>query len=616
MAKFGKGRPLFVALAMVAMHCASIWAAEPAHGKPSRIWSDLFDGWDKSPVCGTESSPLPPAYFQQGPTRESGGGGGPGALVVDPNGVMYVSAGTAVYRIKDGRVELLAGTPGVAGHQDGPADRALFNGISVLAFRPNGTLILLEQANRCVRSLEPGDKGCWRVRTLVGTPASKKEAVDGDSASASFVNPCGMTVIDDDSIYFMDNNWIRRFKDGKLITINSDGGDGFSDGPLKGARFRIAYTHNCITSDGKKFLYIADMWNNVLRKVDLEAQEISTVAGGPIRSDPKAGALRQGRDPYQDGQGMETLFHPGGGVTTVWCDRHTGNLYLTVADDIPHVLTPDGWLKSLRGDVPVASDPTGRMYVMGKSGIHLLRKLGPDEKPYQPELAPPGEEPIFKQAAFDEKSIPEDVKRFSIAKPVKPPDIDGILDDPCWQDSKPYRLTTGHGETSAPEIVTDLRVVADDTKLYLALTCSEPAMQLMNLPNRNRDDDRFYTDDYVEVFLIPGLDPHGDVFQVMINAAGETWDAKNKNARAWNPKLEIKTKRNAEAWTAEIAISFSELLEKAHPTQWRMNVGRGRPERGATGPLEVTWAVLYSSSSHTYRRYNVVTMEALDAKQP
>jgi hypothetical protein len=600
---------LFLALA-----CGLCARAAAAGEVKSRVWSDIFEGWDAEPVCGTSSSPLPPGFFQQGPRLESGGAG---VMVAAGDGTKYIALGSAICRVNPaGRVELLAGAPGLAGHRDGRADRALFNGISVLALGAQGELLVLEQANRCLRSLVPQPAGVWQVKTLAGNPAWK-ERRDGPAAEASFENPCGMTVFDDGSIFFMDNNFLRLLKDGRVSTVNAAGGAGFSDGPLASARFRIAFTSNCLTSDAVNVLHVADMWNNVLRRIDWKKQEIATVAGGPIRGDPRSDALRKGRDPLQDGQGMEAFFHPGGGISTVWCDRHTGNVYIGVADDdYPHVCTPDGWVRSLRGDMPVASDGEGRVYTAGAAGIRMLRKLKPGEKPYQPEKAPAGEAPLFTPAPFDPASIPGDVPRVRIARPASPPVVDGKLDDECWRKARPFRLTSFKGLEMPKDTATDVYIAADAKSFYMAFKCLEPDLEGLKTPNRHHDDEAFHTDDYVEIFLIPGLDPQGDVFQLMVNRAGTTWEGKNKNSAAWNPKLEVKALRADGAWTVELALPVSELDSGGKQAQWRVNLGRSRARAGAAGAQESSWSALHSSSSHVYQRFNIVDLESREGTQP
>jgi hypothetical protein len=221
---------------------------------PSRVWSDLFDGWGTEPFCGTSSSNLPPAFFQQGPRIESGESGKPGSLVIAEDGVKYMSTGSSIFRIDlNNRIELLAGTPGLSGYRDGEADKALFNSISILALGVKGELLVLDQGNRCLRGLAPQKSGKWLVNTIIGNPA-KKNRIDGLATEASFENICGMTIFENGSIFFMDNNFLRLFKDGEITTINKDGGNGFRDGALLAAQFRIIITNNCLTSDGKNIL--------------------------------------------------------------------------------------------------------------------------------------------------------------------------------------------------------------------------------------------------------------------------------------------------------------------------------------------------------------------------
>lgn len=588
---------------------------KPELPKTSRVWAKDFEGWEIAPFCGTPSSPLPPAFFQQGPRLESGGGGRP---VVGEDGTVYVAAGTIVYRVTPvGRVELLAGTPGISGFRNGPADRALFGGISVLRLGPDGALYTMEPARRCVRKITPQKKGPWTVAVVVGSPRKPARRCDGPAAEASFVKPCGMTIFDDGRLFVMDKDYLRVFQNGQLKTLNPRGGHGYADGPLETARFKIQFTSNCLTSDGKNLLYIADMWNNVLRRIDLKAGTISTVAGGPARGTPGSGTPR-GTDPFRDGPAMWARFHPGGGVTTAWLHRGTGNIYMGIADDKPHVLDPTGWLRTLPlgTGLPAAFDKEGRVYTMVGGGLKRLRKLKPGEKPFKLETPPSDEKPLFVRAPFKLQSIPRDVKRVVVAAPAKPPVIDGKPDDECWRRTKPDLLRLHNGEAAPADTAAELRVLADKTHLYLAVRCVEPALSRMKKAARHHDDGRFYNDDYVEFFVIPSPDPRDPAYQVMINNAGQTWDGVNKNARKWNPKLKVAVGREKNAWTVEVALPLKEIPGAAQHNLWRMNVSRWRPRRAGARSRESTWALLYTSSSHAYTRFNLVAVEALGGKLP
>ena len=148
-----------------------------------------------------------------------------------------------------------------------------------------------------------------------------------------------------------------------------------------------------------------------------------------------------------------------------------------------------------------------------------------------------------------------------------------------------------------------------------AIKCLEPNMDKMKVPNREHDDESFFSDDYVEIFLIPGLDPNGTVYQVMINCAGMTWEAKDKKPEGWNPKIEVKASRESDYWVVEMVVPLAEISANIPRPQWRMNIGRSRPARGDAPAQEVSWAILNSTSSHTYQKFHAVTIESLEKQK-
>jgi hypothetical protein len=618
------GKKTYLALFVGLTVSLSVGAGETP--TPSRIWSDFFDGWDIEPFCGTSSSALPAAFFQQGPRLEAGGGGSP---VITKDGTVIVGAGTFLYRVApQGRVELLAGTPGVSGVRDGSAEQALFSGICLLALGPKEEIYVLEQGAGRLRILEPQAAGPWRVKTLAGATGLGKRN-DGPAENATFEKPCGMTVFDDGRIFIMDNSWLRVLHDGTVTTLNPKGGFGhptWKDDepdkpptePLDSARFRILFTSNCLTSDGKNLLYVSDMWNNVLRKIDLEKNEVSIINGGPPRHKPGSGMPKGSADRFRDGPGMEMRFHPGGGVTTALFERQTGNIYMGIADDKPHIRTPEGWVRTLKDNVglPLAFDAAGRVYAGSGDGLKRLRKLKPGEQPWHPEKPPTDDAQLFQRAPFDPNSIPKDVGRFIIPVPVKVPVIDGNLDDECWKATATQVLKRANGSDADTDTLTEVFFAADKNEFFFAMRCREPGMAQMNVGARNRDDGGFHLEDYVDFFLISSPDPRDSVHQVMINNAGQTWEGINKNAKAWNPELRLKAARSEGEWTVEGALPLNSLKTDSQNGVWRMNFGRFRPKRGGARERETTWSVLYSNDSHHYERFNLVALEALGAKLP
>ncbi len=131
-------------------------------------------------------------------------------------------------------------------------------------------------------------------------------------------------------------------------------------------------------------LYIADRWNNVIRKVDLKAGRVSTIAGGAARG--QAGFVQGGHT--IDGPAMVAHFHSGGGPCSIVRCPSTGAFYMNIADErYARVLHHDhvwtfGLLKPPRdvrlagpmaevtgkGTTVLGVDHQGRVYV-GEDGI-------------------------------------------------------------------------------------------------------------------------------------------------------------------------------------------------------------------------------------------------------
>jgi sugar lactone lactonase YvrE len=117
--------------------------------------------------------------------------------------------------------------------------------------------------------------------------------VDGTSDKAEFNAPHNLVVGPDGVIYVADtlNHRVRRIepKCGGVTTI-AGGEKGFAgDGGLaKDARFDQAY-HVALDADGKN-LFVCDLGNRRIRKIDLKAGTIATVAGNGKKGVPENGA--------------------------------------------------------------------------------------------------------------------------------------------------------------------------------------------------------------------------------------------------------------------------------------------------------------------------------------
>lgn len=171
-------------------------------------------------------------------------------------------------------VGTFAGKAGVAGATDGSAARARFDAPKGIA--TDGLfLYLTDFNNHTIRKIEIANS---KVTTLAGL-AGKKGSADGKGAAARFYRPLGITV-DDGMLYVTDSNHhsVRQIdiESGEVTTVAGGPGlVGYADGSAKDARFFIP---EGITTDGEN-LYVADTHNHSIRKIDLDTNRVSTLAG-------------------------------------------------------------------------------------------------------------------------------------------------------------------------------------------------------------------------------------------------------------------------------------------------------------------------------------------------
>ncbi|WP_162604720.1 fibronectin type III domain-containing protein [Geomonas edaphica] len=218
-----------------------------------------------------------------------------------------VSATTASTSISlTSTVITFAGSPLHQGSADGLGGWATFYQPYGMV-RLGGYIYLADSGNHTIRRI---DLATSQVSTVAGTPGVLG-AADGIGAAARFDTPRGITT-DGTNLYVTDsgNNAIRKFDpvSGAVTTFAGTlGSRGFLDGIGTVARF---YAPRGIASDGSS-LYVADTYNNVIRKISIADASVSTIAGTKIKGS-------------NDGVGPGASFFYPYGIT---CDGP--NLYVT-----------------------------------------------------------------------------------------------------------------------------------------------------------------------------------------------------------------------------------------------------------------------------------------------
>lgn len=260
----------------------------------------------------------------------------PLAVAEDQDGNLYVTDGShmSIRRIApDGMVTTLAG--GGMGFKDGTGAEARFMSPWGIAVGPEGDLYVADSSNGAIRKVTR--EGV--VTTLAGN--GTLGFLDGQGTAARFNFPGGIAVDATGTLYVADtwNNAIRKVSPSGEVTTWVGGSQGLVDGTGRDAKFD-GPTGLAIAGDGT--LYVSDSKNNCIRKVSSSGQ-VTTVAGGATSG-------------LVDGNRETARFKYPVGLTL----DGTGNLY--VVDVHNHAIrrvAPDGGVTTLAGGAPLGAFSDG-----------------------------------------------------------------------------------------------------------------------------------------------------------------------------------------------------------------------------------------------------------------
>jgi len=186
-------------------------------------------------------------------------------------------------------IETVAGT-GVRGFSGdgGPATQAQINDPFGVVRGPDGALWFCEYGGQRIRKITPDG----RIHTVAGSGKTGYEGDGGPALQASFNKPHEIRFDRAGNLFIVDmvNHAVRRVdaKTQVITTFAGNGTAGYSGdgGPANKAQFKQPHSIQ-FGPDGN--LYICDIGNHVIRKVDMKTGTISTFAGTG-----KAGATPDG----------------------------------------------------------------------------------------------------------------------------------------------------------------------------------------------------------------------------------------------------------------------------------------------------------------------------------
>jgi sugar lactone lactonase YvrE len=292
----------------------------------------------------------------------------PFGLAIDKQGNLYVSDAGENNRIRkitpEGVVSTLAGEG--EGFQDGQGAVARFNTPSGLAVDADGNLYVADTGNNAIRRVAPDGT----VATVAGT--GRAGLRDGSAREAQFNGPVGVALDAEGNLYVADtyNDRIRRVtKEGQVTTIAGGGASpGQSDGPALSASFDTP-CGLLVAPNGD--VYIADTGNNAIRKLSANGQVSTFASAAPLA------------------ENQSLLFAPVGLALTA------DNVLYVSANDRGRVaqIWPDGVVFALAGagsgfadgegasarfnsPTGITLDRSGTLY-LADSANYLVRKLTP-----------------------------------------------------------------------------------------------------------------------------------------------------------------------------------------------------------------------------------------------
>lgn len=219
----------------------------------------------------------------------------------------------------------------------GPAARAAMGQPFGLVVGPDGALYVCEVSNHIVRRI---DLNSGRISTVAGTGRKAGYAGDGGPATAALLNePYEVRFDRSGNMFFveMKNHLVRRVdaRSDTISTVAGTGRAGFSGDGGPATQAKLSSPHSIALDDAGN-LYICDIGNHRIRRVDLQSGTISTFAGtgekkptpdaAPLAGTPLNGprtldydghgnlflALREGNAVYRIDLKTKTLHHLAG----------------------------------------------------------------------------------------------------------------------------------------------------------------------------------------------------------------------------------------------------------------------------------------------------------------
>lgn len=278
-------------------------------------------------------------------------------------------------------ISTYAGTSpkGFAG-DGGPAAKAQLNDPTGVARGPDGAIYFCDTANHRIRKVTPDGK----ITTVAGNGEAGWSGDGGPATAAKLNEPYEVRFDKSGNVYWVErlSHTVRRLeiKTGIVTTIAGNGTPGFSGdgGPANKAQLNEPHS---IGLDQRGDIYVCDIKNHRVRKVDMKTGIISTFAGNGERK-PTPDTARFATSPLHGPRALD--FDKDGNL---WVALREGNavLKLDIARGTAHHIAGNGKKgftgdggpakeASLNGPKGLSVGPNGNVFIADTEN-HAIRMI-------------------------------------------------------------------------------------------------------------------------------------------------------------------------------------------------------------------------------------------------
>ena len=184
---------------------------------------------------------------------------------------------------------------------------------------------------------------------------------------------------------------------------------------------------------------------------------------------------------------------------------------------------------------------------------------------------------LIRVDAQTERELPS-MSAQRISEEIK---VDGVLDEPIWQDVEPirqlYQIQPDQGDPATEQ--SEIRILYDDKKLYFGFVFFDSEIDKIVANDMRRDSSGLRSNDYGFLLLDTYNDRRNAVFFRFTPVGGMEDTAVSNSGgslnTSWDIVWECRCRINEDNWTVEIAIPFSQLrFKRSDVMNWGLNFGR------------------------------------------